>query len=260
VATCDNSATRNREGEMMIFDRRAEKSKKVADQRPAPAGPRLHSIGAVLKQRNFVGSFEVAGAGYKAVYVPSKAELAGQKLQLRGRLEITDSRGQTRARDNVRVLLVSAQGGIGTGPIRRQVMVGGVGASTASTSGQQQQVAGEKPAAAAEKKPDTVDTAKTTPLPEVESTGALSFCGAMYFRFEPLNEAALGVAADLNRVQINVRLAPIDESGRALQGVYSSIVDALYSSKIDTKMASAAVGELNKLLAAGEPYSRSNSK
>ena len=234
----------------MLFDRAVKKIKSVDSQATATNVLRLHSVSAVLKQRNFAGSFDVAGASYRFVYIPSKAELLGQRLQLRGRLEVTDSRGQTQFRDNVRALLVSTQGGIGAAPIRRQILVGGVSASTASSSGQQQQIAGERQGAAS-RKPETVDAAKTKPLPEVESTGPLSFCGAMYFRFEPLDEAALGVAADLNRVQINVRLAPTDESGRAFQGVYSSIVDALYSLKVETSMASAAVGELNKLLAAG---------
>src|SRR5215216_3122616 len=177
-ATCEIADYRNVEGGMMIFDRVVKKSRSVAVQGPAAAGPRLHSIGAVLKQRNFVGSFDVTGRSYRFIYIPSKAELSGQKLQLRGRLEITDPRGQTRSRENVSMMLASAQGGVGTAPIRQQVMVGGVGASTASTSGQQQQIAGEKPGATT-KKPETADTAKVNSLPEVESTGPLSFCGAM---------------------------------------------------------------------------------
>ncbi|HVG18815.1 MAG TPA: hypothetical protein VNI02_07150 [Blastocatellia bacterium] len=227
-----------------------KKSRGVVGQGRRASGLPLHSISAVLKQRDFAGSFDVAGAGYLFVYVPSEAELSGQKLQLRGRLEITDPRGRKRARDGVRALLASAQGGIGAAPVRRQVLVGGVGASTASTSGQQQQIAGERPGADP-KKPDAADSPKPDPLPEVESTGPLSFCGAMYFHLEPLDGAALGVAADLRRVQLNVRLAPVDETGRALQGLYSSIVDALYGIQADTRMASAVVGQLNKLLVAG---------
>ncbi|HKP85645.1 MAG TPA: hypothetical protein VJZ26_06100 [Blastocatellia bacterium] len=234
----------------MIFDRTRKKSNGVASQKRPAAGARLHSISAVLRERNFVGSFDVAGAGYRFRYVPSKAELSDQKLRLRGKLEITNPRGQTRARDNVQALLVSAQGGVGAAPVRRQVLVGGVADSTASTSGQQQQIAGEKPGAATSKS-DASDTAKTPPLPEVESTGPLSFCGAMYFNLEPLNGGEVGVAADLARVQLNVRLAPVDETGRALHGLYSSIVDALYGKEADAQMASAVIGELNKLLAEG---------
>jgi hypothetical protein len=227
----------------MIFDKTRKKS---TGQKRQALGVRLHSISGVLRGRNFVGSFDVAGAGYKFIYIPSKSELSGEKLRLRGRLEITDPRGQVRARDNVGALLISAQGGVGATPIRRQVLVGGVSESTASTSGQQQQIAGEKPGVATSK-PDTSDTAKTVPLPEVESTGPLSFCGAMYFHLEPLNGGEIGVAADLARVQLNARLAPTDESGRALHSLYSSIVDALYGPKADVQMASAVVGEINKL-------------
>jgi hypothetical protein len=233
----------------MIFERVVKKSKNVAKHEPTAAGPRLYSIGAVLRQRNFVGGFDVAGASYRFTYIPSKAEMSAQKLRLRGRVEITGASGQMKSIDNVRALLVSAQGGVGVAPIRRQVLVGGVGASTASSSGQQQQLAGEKPGVAP-RRADNAGAGKATPLPEVESTGPLSFCGAMYFRFEPLDGGALGVAADLGRVQLNARLAPTDDTGRALHGVYSSVVEALYSRRSDPRMASAAIGELNKLLAA----------
>lgn len=233
----------------MAFDRVRKRSKAAGPGRTV-SGPPLYSISAVLKQRDFVGSFEVAGAGYRFVYVPSEAGLSDQKLQLRGRLEITGPRDRKSARDAVRALLVSAQGGVGVAPITRQVMVGGVGASTASTSGQQQQIAGEKPAAEP-KKTDAADSPKLRPLPEVESTGPLSFCGAMYFHLEPLNGRSLGVAADLTRLQLNVRLVPVDERGRELQGLYSSMVDALYGKRADARTASAVLAELNKLLVAG---------
>ncbi|MFP5262805.1 MAG: hypothetical protein ACLGJB_12950 [Blastocatellia bacterium] len=234
----------------MAFDIVRKRSKGAAARGRAAAGAPLHSISAVLRQRDFAGRFEVAGADHRFVYVPSEAGLSDQKLQLRGRLEVTGPHGRKSAIDGVRALLVSAQGGVGVAPIRRQVLVGGVGASTASTSGQQQQVAGDRPAAEP-KKTDAADSPKLQPLPEVESTGPLSFCGAMYFRLEPLNGRALGVAADLTRVQLNVRLAPVDETGRELQGLYSSIVDALYGGRADAATASAVVAELNKLLGAG---------
>ncbi|HEX8089803.1 MAG TPA: hypothetical protein VF762_13165 [Blastocatellia bacterium] len=234
----------------MAFDIVRKRSKGAAGQGRTASGPPLHSISAVLKQRDFVGSFEVAGEGHRFVYIPSEAGLSDQKLQLRGRLEITGPRDRKSARDDVRALLASAQGGIGVAPVRRQVLVGGVGASTASTSGQQQQIAGEK-LAAEPKKTDAADPPKPQSLPEVESTGPLSFCGAMYFHLDPLNGRSLGVAADLTRVQLNVRLAPVDETGRTLQGLYSSIVDALYGGRADVRSASAVIAELNKLLVAG---------
>jgi hypothetical protein len=48
---------------------------------------------------------------------------------------------------------------------------------------------------------------------------------------------------------MNVRLAPVSETERELQGVFSSIVDALYGKQVDGAAAEVAVGELNKLLA-----------
>jgi hypothetical protein len=70
----------------------------------------------------------------------------------------------------------------------------------------------------------------------------------MYFQLEPLDGRALGVAADLSRVQLNVRLAPTDNTGRALHGIYSAIVEALYVKSVDRRLATDAVAELNKAL------------
>jgi hypothetical protein len=211
---------------------------------------RVHSIAALLKENRFDGSFDAAGASYRFTYTPTKAVLAGQKLLLEGRLIITDAQGRGRTRERVRALLASTQGGIGTAPIRAQVLVGGVQSSTAATSGQQQQVAGEG-ARSGQKPVEPVSTPAKGVMPEVDSTGPLSFCGAMYFQLEPLDGRAFGVQADLSRVQMNVRISPGDEKSRALQGVYSAIADAIYGKEADKRLAAIAVGELNRLLAVG---------
>src|SRR5215216_4681873 len=109
----------------MAFEKARKKQGGATGRAGMAAGRRLHSIGGVLKKRDFAGSFSVAGASYKFTFIPSRAELSGAQLQLLGRLEITDPRGATRTRDNVIARLVSAQGGIGAAPIRRQVLVGG---------------------------------------------------------------------------------------------------------------------------------------
>jgi hypothetical protein len=88
-------------------------------------------------------------------------------------------------------------------------------------------------------------------LPVVESTGALSFCGVLYFRFSPLDARSLGVRAVMNPLQLNVRLAPVNDAERNLQGVFSSIVDALFGKQLDTRAASDHVRDLNKLLSRG---------
>jgi len=206
-------------------------------------GARVHSIAALLKASHFAGSFDAAGASYRFTYAPTKAEVAGRKLQLEGRLVVTDAGGRARTQERVKALLAATQGGIGTAPIRAQVLVGGVQSSEAATSGQQQQVAGE-PA----KKPEEPAAPPRAVSPEIDSTGPLSFCGAMYFHFEPLDARALGVRADLSRVQMNARLWPVDEKSRALQGIYSAIADALYGKEVNTRLSEIAVRELNKLL------------
>jgi hypothetical protein len=178
---------------------------------------RVHSIPSVLRGRHFNGTFQVGGSSYEVVYAPTLASVVGRRLHLQGRLTVKDARGQTLSRNQVRARLVGTQGGIGAAPPRRQ---------------------------------NQPSVASTSPgLPDVESTGATSFCGAMYIHFEPLTGKALGVAADLSRVQLNARFAPVNDAERALQSVYSWIVDALYGKQVDGSGAATAVIELNKLLA-----------
>lgn len=67
----------------------------------------------------------------------------------------------------------------------------------------------------------------------------------MYIHFEPLTGKALGVPADMSRVQLNARFAPLNDEERTLQAIYGSIVGALYSKPSDATVAAAAVNELN---------------
>jgi hypothetical protein len=178
---------------------------------------RLHSVAALLKERAFEGSFEAGGKVFAFTYSPSKAELAGRRLVLLGRLAIKNARGEVRVRDRVRALLAAVQGGIGAAPPRPRV----------AAAGQQSSV------------------------PVTESTGPLSFTGVMYFQFEPLEGRALGVPADLSRLQLNARLAPVDATARAIHGLYSSIVDSLYGDEPDDRAARELIGELNRTLGRG---------
>jgi hypothetical protein len=181
----------------------------------------LHSIAAMMRERSFAGRFDVAGVTYRFTYSPAKAAVAGGKLQLTGGLSLVGERPNVRVspRDlrDVRATLVAAQGGIGTAPPRKKLPV------EVSTS-----------------RPD---------LPVVESTGPLSFCGVLYFKLMPLDARTLGVPADMRQLQLNVRLAPVNDAERGLQGAFSSVVDALYGKQVDGSAAEAAVSELNKLLA-----------
>ena len=180
----------------------------------------LHSIAAIMRDRSFAGRFDVAGASYSFTYSPAKAAVTGGKLQVTGGLSVIDGRPDARISPHnlrdVRATLIAAQGGIGIAPLRKQL-------------------------------PSDVSTAHPD-LPVVESTGPLSFCGVLYFKLMPLGGQALGVPADLRQLQLNVRLAPVNDVERGLQGAFSSVVDALYGKEVDGSAAEAAVSELNKLL------------
>lgn len=194
-------------------------------QRRAKAGvkaAKLHSIAAVMRGRNFEGSFDSGGAGYGFTYQPEKASVVGRRLEVTGKLTVIDRRATNRATtshniQNVKATLISTQSGIGAAPPRKKL-------------------------------PPDISPSRTD-LPAVESTGWLSFCGVLYFKLAPVDGRPLGVPADMSRLQLNVRLAPRDDAERELQSVYSSIVDALYGKEVDRDAATAAASELNKLIA-----------
>ncbi len=103
-----------------------ETQKKIRQRRPAPGGKtgarRLYSIAAWPEQRAFAGNLSSGGTDYKFSYAPSRAEATNKLLQLTGRLTVTDTRGRVRALNNVRATLANTQGGVGTGPLRRQMI------------------------------------------------------------------------------------------------------------------------------------------
>jgi hypothetical protein len=178
----------------------------------------LHSIAGMLRSRKFEGGVETAGTKYNFIYSPKRAFLTGNQLQLNGNFEVTGPNARSpRSVDNVKATLLAIQGGIGNPPQR-------------------------------EKFPSDVST-KHPDLPIVESTGSISFSGVLYFKLSPLDGKALGIAADMRQVQLNVRLAPVSDTERALQADFSSIADALYGKQIDSKWAEAALSDLNKHLA-----------
>ncbi|HXG66577.1 MAG TPA: hypothetical protein VNO70_15865, partial [Blastocatellia bacterium] len=165
---------------------------------------KIHSIPAWLVKREFAGSFDLGGANYKFTFAPSKAEIADGKLQLTGRVTVTDPQGHPRVRDGVRARLAATQGAVfGAPPVRPELTeVAAKRATAQATQGQT--------------------------LPVTESTGPLSFTGVMYLHLDSLDGRLLGVNADLGRVQLNARLAPTDETALRLHGAYSAIVEALH--------------------------------
>jgi hypothetical protein len=179
---------------------------------------KLHSIAAMMVEGGFGGRFDVADVSYGFIFSPAKASVSGGKLQLSGSFAVFDKRANVHDLKYVpaKATLLAAQGGIGTAPLRKQL-------------------------------PSDVSTAHPD-LPVVESTGPLSFCGVLYFKLAPLDARTLAVPADMRQLQLNVRLAPVNDAERGLQGAFSSVVDALYGKEVDGSAAEAAVSELNKLL------------
>ena len=217
-----------------------------SQKRGVPNRARVHSLPALLTERVFAGSFEVAGALYRFTYAPARAEVVGGKLQLRGRLTVAGAKGRSQSRPEVKATLEGQQGGLGAAPIRRQVLAAGAQTGTAATADQKQQQASEE-----EKRAGETAAARPSGLPITESTDGDAFSGVLYFRFEALDGRALGVAADLSRVQLNARLAPVDDRARQLRDLYSLITEALYGERADERNAAAAVNALNKAFAGG---------
>ena len=208
---------------------------------------RLYSIAAWPEQRAFAGNLSAGGTDYEFSYAPSRAEAVNKLLQLTGRLTVTDTRGRVRALTNVRATLANTQGGVGTGPLRRQMIASDAPIGDQTTSQQKQQIAGETEKQAGEKQSEQARARNS--LPVTENTGPTSYCGVLYFHFEPLDARALGVTADLSKVQLNVRLEPLDDTARTLHGLYCYVVDALYGERADEKLAAAAISELNRVFA-----------
>jgi len=209
---------------------------------------KLHSIHGLLHGRVVDGQFEVRQQPFNFSFVPATAALADGTLVLTGRLTVHSPRAGARFVDSVEARLVAVQGGVGGSPVRRQLLTGTAQTSQTSTAEQKMEQ---------EKGPET-DLQPglhpfETPLldelgrPMVDSTGLLSFVGALYFTLSPLDGPTLGVPLDLSKVQLNLRLAPTDDLARSLQDIFSDVTDALYRVPIDERAASRQVQELNRI-------------
>jgi hypothetical protein len=209
---------------------------------------RLHSIHGVLRGRVVDGRFEVQGQAYRFSFVPTTAALTVGGLVLTGRMTVRSPQLVTRFVDDVAARLIAIQGGVGSSPSRRQLLVGAPQTSQTSTSDQKIEQ---------EKGPETdlqpglhpFETPRLDELgrPRVESTGPLSFVGVLYFNLSSLDGSALGVPLDLSKVQLNLRLAPTDDLARDLQTVFSNATDALFGDPIDDSAAREQVQELNRI-------------
>lgn len=232
----------------MIINQSKKKAPRATAQGDKPSGKlRLYSVPVWFERRAFAGNFDLAGAKYKLVFAVARAEVANKQLRLTGMLTVTDSRNRARSIDSASATLAAIQGGIGSPPARYRAAAAGAQTGNLATAQQKQQAAGENEKRSGQK---TEGPARLQPdlLPRTEYTGPTSFSGVMYMHLESLDEKALGIAADLSRVQLNVRLAPRDADARTLHTLYSALIDAVYGEQANDADAAVIVEELNKVL------------
>lgn len=228
--------------------------KTPAREAPSPKPTtKLYSIFALPRDSKFQGEFNARGVDYAFTYAPRQAELKEGKLDLIGRLEVrpTRSRRAPLSVDNVRATLLATQGGISSSPARRQLQSGTSGTVNVATPNQKQEQA-KAPETQPQERPEQQQTPATTPartdageLPIVDATGLLGFVAAMYFRLSELNARSLGVPVAMDKLQLNVRLAPENETERDLLWLYSDIAAAAYGDQPNQADAAKYVQELN---------------
>lgn len=189
-------------------------SEEPARNAPGPKPTKkIHSIPALLRDRSFAGHFETGTGSYEFTYTPLSARLNKGKLELSGSLNIGAAGKPGHEIRSVRATLVSTQGGIY-----------GVPAAILAR----------------------IKTEAST-LPITESTGPRGFVGVLYFRLSPIDARAAGLNIDFSSVQLNARLAPVSETEREMQVIFSDLVTAAYSAQPGLSAASKSLASLNRL-------------
>jgi hypothetical protein len=182
---------------------------------------KLHSIHTLLRERAFVGEIAAGNAKYGFSFRPQAAALNNRKLELTGSVAVKTPAGKTHTVENVKATLAGAQGAMGSATRPRAFQL-----ITPSTY------------------PDDPRDGK----PLTEYTASRSAAGVLYFHLSPLDGKALGLPYDLSKVQLNGRLAVIDEMARDLQWLFSQAHAALAGEKPDAQMAEPYITEMNRLL------------
>ena len=206
----------------MLLNRTGNKRKSAAGGAGRTAGLRkLYSVPVWMSDRIFAGEFEIDGRRYGLSFIPARAEAAGGKLRLHGRLIVSDGSAGVREIKEIGATLASIQGGMGRGPARHKLL-------------------------AAE---STEASPNRGLLPATEYTGPTSFTAAMFFHLDALDASVFHVPADMSHVQLNVRLAPKDPTAQTLHSLYSALVDTVAGEPPNPGVAAALIKELNQILA-----------
>jgi hypothetical protein len=186
----------------------------------APRQRRLHSIHLLLREQEFCGKIESGGKSYDCRYHPVKGEIVDGKLRLSGSFSAIGDGAASRTLDSVKATLAAMQAGYGTAP--------------------------RPPSAFAENAPQTA----ARDLPSTENTAGQGYAGVLYFHLSPMDGRRLGLNADFQRVQLNLRLAPVSEDERELQWLLSAVAASLLSDVKETDSATRYLEEINKRLRA----------
>lgn len=197
--------------------------KKPATRVPAITARKLHSIHALLRERSFLGEIEAGRLSYAFSFTPTAAAIVNRKLELTGSFTIKTPAGKTNLAENVKATLAGIQGAMGSATRPREFQL-----ITASPF------------------PNELNDGK----PLTEYTGGRSAAGVVYFHLSPLHGRALGLPFDLSKVQLNGRLAAIDQPARDLQWLFTQAHAALAGEKPDEQIAEPYVTELDRVLRA----------
>ena len=198
-------------------------TQKKAAPRPAATARKLHSVHALLRERAFVGDIESGQSTFGFTFAPNAAVVVDGNLELTGTITIKTPLGKINRSENVKATLAAIQGAMGSATRPREFQI-----ITASPF------------------PNELNDDK----PLTEYTGARSAIGVAYWHLSPLDGRKLGVPYDLSRLQLNGRLAVIDERARDLQWLLTQIHAALAGEKPDAQLAEPYVMELNRVLKA----------
>lgn len=179
---------------------------------PKPA-KKLYSMAALMRGKNFAGSFETAMGKYDFTFAPRAASFVSGKLELTGSLSVSSGRGTRREVRDARATLLALQGGLGDVPDAIRTRAQAAGSVRPS-------------------------------LPVTEATDVTGYVGVMYLRFAPINSRALGLTIDMSSVQLNARLFADSEIERDLRVIYSDLIIG----KPDSEVTAKNLATLNQIL------------
>ena len=178
----------------------------------------LHSIHLLLRGEEFAGRLSSGTRTFDCRYHPVKGQIINGQLTFTGSFSVIGAGGSSRTIDSVTATLAAIQAGYGSGPRPPARFQSDAQAAPASSS------------------------------PNTENTGTRGYAGVIYFHLTPMDGRRLGLNLDLRKVQLNVRLAPVNDEERDLQWLLSAITASLLGESRDETRSMGYLEELNRQL------------